>query len=101
MTDCCMETIRFDRQGRMLGGAEVNYADMIARGTYRVVAWAARAYGDRTARRRAMKALDRLEALDDRHLADIGLRRDDLTLVGLATAAAERNRARATAGYQA
>ena len=87
--------------GSTTSASEVSYADMVARGVYRAVAWAADAYRDWTEHRRAMKALDVLERLDDRQLAELGITRRDLTFAALAMSAAKRNQARATMGYQA
>lgn len=101
MTDCSVDVGRPERAGNRFGAVEVSYADMVARSAYRAVAWVVDTYRDWIDHRRTLKALDSLEKLDDRHLADLGLTRQDLTISGLALAAAKRNRAHATMGYQA
>lgn len=101
MTDCSVEVGRLERAGNRFGDVEVSYADMVARGAYRAVVWVVNTYRDWIDHRRAMKALDTLEKLDDRQLADLGITRQDLTVADLALAAAKRNRAHATMGYQA
>ena len=99
MTDYCLEARSFGRVG-CSSASEVTYAEMVARGVYRAVAWAADAYHSWTEHRRAMKALDSLEKLDDRQLAEIGISRRDLTVAALALAATKDNRARVTMGYR-
>ena len=101
MTDYCMEARSFGRAEHRFGASEVTYAEMVARGAYRAVAWVADAYHDWTEHRRAMKALDALERLDDRQLAELGITRRDLTVAALAMSAAKHNQSRATMGYQA
>lgn len=73
--------------------AELSHAEMVARGAYRVIAWLDRAGRAWAAHRRRMRDLDHLCQLDDRHLADIGLSRSDLTCEGLADAARRRTSA--------
>lgn len=101
MTDCCVESGGVGRVRNSFGASEATYAEMVTRGVYRVVTWIADTYREWSDCRRAMKALDSLERLDDRRLADIGLRRDDLTLAAFSLASAKRGGARAEAGCQA
>jgi len=101
MTDCCMETQGTGRMRTLFPPTGTSYAEMISRGAHTVVGWAERVYRRWNEHRKMMKALDCLCRLDDQHLADIGLSRDDLTVEGLATAAAKRNQAHATMGHRA
>ena len=101
MTDCSVEAQGFGRAGNRFGASEVSYADMVARGAYRAVVRVVDTYRDWVDHRQAMKALDSLEKLDDRQLADLGITRQDLTVAGAALAAAKRNGTHATMGYQA
>lgn len=101
MTDCCLDATRFGGTRTAVGASEVTYADMLARAVYRVVDRVASAFRDRFDRRRTMKALDDLERLDDRQLAELGISRADLAIAALEITAAKRRRAYATMGYQA
>ena len=98
MTDCCVENMHDHRAAGLFGAREVTYADMVARAAYRAVMRVAEACEAWDRHRRTRQALDRLERLDDRHLADIGLSRQALTAHGLAMAAAERARVQAAMG---
>jgi len=101
MTECCVNP---DKVGSASGGftaAEVTVFDMISTAAYRMVAAieaAVRRYNEHAS---TMRALDRLQRLDDRHLADMGISREDLTVEGLAEAAARREHAIVTMGNRA
>ena len=86
------------RASTVLPSAEVTFAEMVARGAYCFVSWVERMYRRWREHRQAVKALNHLRQLDDRHLADMGLRRDDLTVAGLETASTRRNAAYFTVG---
>lgn len=95
MTACCTHDDLFARGGKTFAGAEVTLAQMISRGTYTVVSLIEAMHRRWTERTRTEQTLHTLRGLDDRHLADIGLGRDDLTEDGLAEAAARRDLAAA------
>ena len=98
MTDHCADTNGFGRVGSGFRPAEVTLKEMVARGTYEVVRWIADLHDQWSRRRQAMKALNYLRTLDDRHLADIGLSRSELTVAGLEKAAEKRESARFATG---
>ena len=100
MTDHCADTNSFGRAGSGFRSAEVSYREMVARATYAVVHRIADAHRAWARRRAAVKALNYLSTLDDRHLADIGLSRSELTIAGLRLAAEKRDSAHFMTGYR-
>jgi len=101
MTDSCATTNGVGRGGRCFAASEVTFFDMVATAAYRMVGAVETALQRYSARIGTMRALDRLQRLDDRHLADMGISREDLTLEGLAEAAARRERAIVATGHRA
>jgi len=101
MTECCATTNNVGRGGRGFAASEVTFFDMVATAAYRMVGSVETVLHRYSARIGTMRALDRLQQLDDRHLADMGISREDLTVEGLTEAAARREQAIVAMGHRA
>jgi len=101
MTECCTDTFNVNYSGGRFAASKVTLFDLVATAAYRMVGVVEAALQRYSAHRNTMQALDALDRLDDRHLADIGISRADLTVEGLAAAAAKRELSIATMGNRA
>jgi len=101
MTECCTNTFNAQSVGGGFATSEVTLFDMVATAAYCTVTVVETAWRRYSAHRKTIRALDTLERLDDRHLADMGISREDLTIEGLAEAAAKREQAIASMGNRA
>ncbi len=101
MTECGATTNNVGHVGGGFAASEVTFFDMVATAAYRMVGVVETALQRYSTRVSTMWALDRLQQLDDRHLADMGISREDLTVEGLVEAAARRERVIAAMRHRA